>query len=202
MTEIGLHIKFTKLILKNVESGNTKQNYKFKKKDELNNNNEEKIILLYPLSGKFITESKYKEINNINNIKNQKENIFYSNQMKKRLSSDIIKRKISFTNKSFYKEQDNYINYTNLQLKEEIKKLEKKLDEEKNNDKIEKELIHYIKLSNKWKKIAQDSIYNLLEIFPKNEHYEKNTINSVLNNFHIDKKLIGYDEENDCFIDE
>ena len=45
-------------------------------------------------------------------------------------------------------------------------------------------------------------IYNLLEIFPKNEHYEKNTINSVLNNFHIDKKLIGYDEENDCFIDE
>ena len=202
MNEIGLYIKFTKLILKNVESGNTKQNYKFKKKDELNNNNEEKIILLYPLSGKFITESKYKEINNINNIKNQKENIFYSNQMKKRLSSDIIKRKISFTNKSFYKEQDNYINYTNLQLKEEIKKLEKKLDEEKNNDKIEKELIHYIKLSNKWKKIAQDSIYNLLEIFPKNEHYEKNTINSVLNNFHIDKKLIGYDEENDCFIDE
>ena len=202
MNEIGLYIKFTKLILKNVESGNTKQNYKFKKNDELNNNNEEKIILLYPLSGKFITESKYKEINNINNIKNQKENIFYSNQMKKRLSSDIIKRKISFTNKSFYKEQDNYINYTNLQLKEEIKKLEKKLDEEKNNDKIEKELIHYIKLSNKWKKIAQDSIYNLLEIFPKNEHYEKNTINSVLNNFHIDKKLIGYDEENDCFIDE
>ena len=202
MNEIGLYIKFTKLILKNVESGNTKQNYKFKKKDELNNNNEEKIILLYPLSGKFITESKYKEINNINNIKNQKENIFYSNQMKKRLSSDIIKRKISFTNKSFYKEQDNYINYTNLQLKEEIKKLEKKLDEEKNNDKIEKELIHYIKLSNKWKKIAQDSIYTLLEIFPKNEHYEKNTINSVLNNFHIDKKLIGYDEENDCFIDE
>ncbi len=202
MNEIGLYIKFTKLILKNVESGNTKQNYKFKKKDELNNNNEEKIILLYPLSGKFITESKYKEINNINNIKNQKENIFYSNQLKKRLSSDIIKRKISFTNKSFYKEQDNYINYTNLQLKEEIKKLEKKLDEEKNNDKIEKELIHYIKLSNKWKKIAQDSIYNLLEIFPKNEHYEKNTINSVLNNFHIDKKLIGYDEENDCFIDE
>ena len=202
MNEIGLYIKFTKLILKNVESGNTKQNYKFKKKDELNNNNEEKIILLYPLSGKFITESKYKEINNINNIKNQKENIFYSNQMKKRLSSDIIKRKISFTNKSFYKEQDNYINYTNLQLKEEIKKLEKKLDEEKNNDKIEKEFIHYIQLSNKWKKIAQDSIYNLLEIFPQNEHYEKNTINSVLNNFHIDKKLIGYDEENDCFIDE
>ena len=202
MNEIGLYIKFTKLILKNVESGNTKQNYKFKKNDELNNNNEEKIILLYPLSGKFITESKYKEINNINKNKNQKESISFSNQMKKRYSSDIIKGKRLFPNKSFFKRQGNYINYTNLQLKEEIKELEKKLDEEKNNYKIEKEFIHYIKLSHKWKKIAQDSIFYLLELFPQNEHYEKNTINSVLNNFHIDKKLIGYDEENGCFIDE
>ena len=196
------YIKFTKLILKNEESLEKKQSFNFKHNDELNYNNEEKIILLYPISGKIITESKYKEINNLNNTKNQKENISFSNQIKKRLSSDIIKGKSSFSNKSCYKEQDNYINYSNLQLKEEIKKLEKKLNEEKNNDKIEKEFIHYIQLSNKWKKIAQDSIYNLLEIFPQNEHYEKNTINSVLNNFHIDKKLIGYDEENDCFIDE
>ena len=196
------YIKFTKLILKNEKSLEKKQSSNFKHNDELNYNNEEKIILLYPISGKIITESKYKEINNLNNTKNQKENISFSNQIKKRLSSDIIKGKSSFSNKSCYKEQDNYINYSNLQLKEEIKKLEKKLNEEKNNDKIEKEFIHYIQLSNKWKKIAQDSIYNLLEIFPQNEHYEKNTINSVLNNFHIDKKLIGYDEENDCFIDE
>ena len=196
------YIKFTRLILKNEKSLEKKQSSNFKHNDELNYNNEEKIILLYPISGKIITESKYKEINNLNNTKNQKENISFSNQIKKRLSSDIIKGKSSFSNKSCYKEQDNYINYSNLQLKEEIKKLEKKLNEEKNNDKIEKEFIHYIQLSNKWKKIAQDSIYNLLEIFPQNEHYEKNTINSVLNNFHIDKKLIGYDEENDCFIDE
>ena len=196
------YIKFTKLILKNEKSLEKKQSSNFKHNDELNYNNEEKIILLYPISGKIITESKYKEINNLNNTKNQKENISFSNQIKKRLSSDIIKGKSSFSNKSCYKEQDNYINYSNLQLKEEIKKLEKKLNEEKNNNKIEKEFIHYIQLSNKWKKIAQDSIYNLLEIFPQNEHYEKNTINSVLNNFHIDKKLIGYDEENDCFIDE
>ena len=46
MNEIGLYIKFTKLILKNVESGNTKQNYKFKKKDELNNNNKENNIII------------------------------------------------------------------------------------------------------------------------------------------------------------
>ena len=196
------YIKFTKLILKNEESLEKKQSSNFKHNDELNYKKEEKIILLYPISGKIITESKYKEINNLNNTKNQKENISFSNQIKKRLSSDIIKGKSSFSNKSCYKEQDNYINYSNLQLKEEIKKLEKKLNEEKNNNKIEKEFIHYIQLSNKWKKIAQDSIYNLLEIFPQNEHYEKNTINSVLNNFHIDKKLIGYDEENDCFIDE
>ena len=202
MNEIGMYIKFTKLILKNEDSGDKKQPSIFKKNYELNNNNEEKIIILYPLSGRIITENKYKEINNINKNKNQKESISFSNQMKKRYSSDIIKGKRLFPNKSFFKRQGNYINYTNLQLKEEIKELEKKLDEEKNNYKIEKEFIHYIKLSNKWKKIAQDSIFYLLELFPQNEHYEKNTINSVLNNFHIDKKLIGYDEENGCFIDE
>ena len=200
MNEIGIYIKFTKLILKNEDSGDKKQ--PSKKNYELNNNNEEKIIILYPLSGRIITENKYKEINNINKNKNQKESISFSNQMKKRYSSDIIKGKRLFPNKSFFKRQGNYINYTNLQLKEEIKELEKKLDEEKNNYKIEKEFIHYIKLSHKWKKIAQDSIFYLLELFPQNEHYEKNTINSVLNNFHIDKKLIGYDEENGCFIDE
>ena len=72
------YIKFTKLILKNEESLEKKQSSNFKHNDELNYNNEEKIILLYPISGKIITESKYKEINNLNNTKNQKESISFS----------------------------------------------------------------------------------------------------------------------------
>ena len=71
------YIKFTKLILKNEESLEKKQSSNFKHNDELNYNNEEKIILLYPISGKIITESKYKEINNLNNTKIKKKTFLF-----------------------------------------------------------------------------------------------------------------------------
>lgn len=199
MSQSEIYINFTKIILRKAEK-EEKEEFQNLNKNQEKCNNEDKIILIYPLSGRIITENEYEKINNINYRNNSSENFKKSNGLKKRLSSEVLKEKNSFQNK--LKDQDIYDKYTDLELDEEIKKLEKELEEEKNDDKIEKEYNYYNNLSNKWKKIAQDSIYNLLELFPQNENYEKNTIKSVLNSFHIDKKLIGYDEENECFLDE
>ena len=199
MSQSEIYINFTKIILRKDEKEEKVESQNLNKNQE-KCNNEDKIILIYPLSGRIITENEYEKINNINYRNNSSENFKKSNGLKKRLSSEVLKEKNSFQNK--LKDQDIYDKYTDLELDEEIKKLEKELEEEKNDDKIEKEYNYYNNLSNKWKKIAQDSIYNLLELFPQNENYEKNTIKSVLNSFHIDKKLIGYDEENECFLDE
>ena len=199
MSKSEIYINFTKIILRKAEKEEKEESQNLNKNQE-KCNNEDKIILIYPLSGRIITENEYEKINNINYRNNSSENFKKSNGLKKRLSSEVLKEKNSFQNK--LKDQDIYDKYTDLELDEEIKKLEKELEEEKNDDKIEKEYNYYNNLSNKWKKIAQDSIYNLLELFPQNENYEKNTIKSVLNSFHIDKKLIGYDEENECFLDE
>lgn len=199
MSQSEIYINFTKIILRKAEKEEKEESQNLNKNQE-KCNNEDKIILIYPLSGRIITENEYEKINNINYRNNSSENFKKSNGLKKRLSSEVLKEKNSFQNK--LKDQDIYDKYTDLELDEEIKKLEKELEEEKNDDKIEKEYNYYNNLSNKWKKIAQDSIYNLLELFPQNENYEKNTIKSVLNSFHIDKKLIGYDEENECFLDE
>ena len=199
MSQSEIYINFTKIILRKAEKEEKEESQNLNKNQE-KCNNEDKIILIYPLSGRIITENEYEKINNINYRNSSSENFKKSNGLKKRLSSEVLKEKNSFQNK--LKDQDIYDKYTDLELDEEIKKLEKELEEEKNDDKIEKEYNYYNNLSNKWKKIAQDSIYNLLELFPQNENYEKNTIKSVLNSFHIDKKLIEYDEENECFLDE
>ena len=199
MSQSEIYINFTKIILRKDEKEEKVESQNLNKNQE-KCNNEDKIILIYPLSGRIITENEYEKINNINYRNNSSENFKKSNGLKKRLSSEVLKEKNSFQNK--VKDQDIYDKYTDLELDEEIKKLEKELEEEKNDDKIEKEYDYYNNLSNKWKKIAQDSIYKLLELFPQNENYEKNTIKSVLKSFQIDKKLIGYDEENECFLDE
>ena len=199
MSQSEIYINFTKIILRKDEKEEKVESQNLNKNQE-KCNNEDKIILIYPLSGRIITEIEYEKINNINYKNSSSENFKKSNGLKKRLSSEVLKEKNSFQNK--LKDQDIYDKYTDLELDEEIKKLEKELEEEKNDDKIEKEYNYYNNLSNKWKKIAQDSIYNLLELFPQNENYEKNTIKSVLKSFQIDKKLIGYDEENECFLDE
>ena len=60
----------------------------------------------------------------------------------------------------------------------------------------------YTKLSLKWKKIAQDAIYKLIECYPQDEHYNPNTIKNVIHSLNLDKDLLGYDSENDCFTDE
>ena len=199
MSQSEIYINFTKIILRKDEKEEKVESQNLNKNQE-KCNNEDKIILIYPLSGRIITENEYEKINNINYRNSFSENFKKSNGLKKRLSSEVLKEKNSFQNK--VKDQDIYDKYTDLELDEEIKKLEKELEEEKNDDKIEKEYDYYNNLSNKWKKIAQDSIYKLLELFPQNENYEKNTIKSVLKSFQIDKKLIGYDEENECFLDE
>jgi hypothetical protein len=199
MSQSEIYINFTKIILRKDEKEEKVESQNLNKNQE-KCNNEDKIILIYPLSGRIITENEYEKINNINYRNSSSENFKKSNGLKKRLSSEVLKEKNSFQNK--VKDQDIYDKYTDLELDEEIKKLEKELEEEKNDDKIEKEYDYYNNLSNKWKKIAQDSIYKLLELFPQNENYEKNTIKSVLKSFQIDKKLIGYDEENECFLDE
>ena len=168
MSQSEIYINFTKIILRKDEKEEKVESQNLNKNQE-KCNNEDKIILIYPLSGRIITEIEYEKINNINYRNNSSENFKKSNGLKKRLSSEVLKEKNSFQNK--VKDQDIYDKYTDLELDEEIKKLEKELEEEKNDDKIEKEYDYYNNLSNKWKKIAQDSIYKLLELFPQNENY-------------------------------
>ena len=86
-------------------------------------------------------------------------------------------------------------------INKEIENIKKLIDIEENDEKYENEIEKYIKLEEKWRIIAQDSIFQLLDIFPTDLNYNKNTIKNVIESFHIDKELIHYDEENDDFYD-
>jgi hypothetical protein len=88
-------------------------------------------------------------------------------------------------------------------LEEECKKLKKNYEDLEtainSEEKKKKELEKFTKLKNKWLKISQDAIYQILEIHPQNHNYERNTIKSTLNHFRINPEIIEYDSENECF---
>lgn len=88
-------------------------------------------------------------------------------------------------------------------LEDELKKLNKNYEEletaYKSEEKKKIELVKFKKLKNKWLKISQDAIYQILEIHPQNHNYEKNTIKSILNHFRVNSETIEYDSDNDCF---
>jgi hypothetical protein len=119
---------------------------------------------------------------------------------------DKLKRKnpYSFENnpkliKKIDPEKKPYLRMNIKQIEEQIEKYKILLDEMKNNSNKKEEINKYIRLSDKWLKITHDAIYTILEIHPQNNMCEKNTIKSVLNHFKIDKDLIKYNSDEDCF---
>jgi hypothetical protein len=88
-------------------------------------------------------------------------------------------------------------------LEDELKKLKKNCEELetalKSEEKKKIELEKFTKLKNKWLRISQDAIYQIIEIHPQNHNYEKNTIKRILNHFRVNSETIEYDSDNDCF---
>ena len=184
------------------------------------NNDENKITIIYPLSGKIITEEEFNIINNLTknekfnsnktSININKKNSLNNNNYQKRLFSEINKNNKKNNNNDNnnineynIKESElkKYLNLSNEEINKEIENIKKLIDIEENDEKYENEIEKYIKLEEKWRIIAQDSIFQLLDIFPTDLNYNKNTIKNVIESFHIDKELIHYDEENDDFYD-
>ena len=125
------------------------------------------------------------------------------NPTKRKLASIPFKQKSSFNNKP----QKPFMNWTLDKINSEIIKLKSELQQKqsdisKYNESKQKDISKYLLLADKWKKISQDAIYKLLEHFPQDEEYNTNTIGTVINKLNIDKELIEYDEENDCFYGE
>ena len=65
MSQSEIYINFTKIILRKDEKEEKVESQNLNKNQE-KCNNEDKIILIYPLSGRIITENEYEKINNIN----------------------------------------------------------------------------------------------------------------------------------------
>lgn len=150
---------------------------KVKNKDE---------VYVYPLSGRIMSEKEYEELAQIKSNR--------TSNNKKRFSSEIGKG-----------EGKLFSNWSDEKIQAEIDKVEKEIEkneEEQQSEKEKAEIDKYTKLSLKWKKIAQDAIYKLIECYPQDEHYNPNTIKNVIHSLNLDKDLLGYDSENDCFTDE
>ena len=150
---------------------------KVKNKDE---------VYVYPLSGRIMSEKEYEELAQIKSNR--------TSNNKKRFSSEIGKG-----------EGKLFSNWNDEKIQAEIDKVEKEIEkneEEQQSEKEKAEIDKYTKLSLKWKKIAQDAIYKLIECYPQDEHYNPNTIKNVIHSLNLDKDLLGYDSENDCFTDE
>ena len=142
-------------------------------------------VYVYPLSGRIMSEKEYEELEQMKSNK--------TSNNKKRFSSEIGKA-----------EGKLFSNWNDEKIQEEIDKVEKEIEqnEEKQSEKEIAEIDKYNTLSLKWKKIAQEAIYKLIECYPQDEHYNPNTIKNVIHSLNLDKDLLGYDSENDCFTDE
>lgn len=142
-------------------------------------------VYVYPLSGRIMSEKEYEELEQMKSNK--------TSNNKKRFSSEIGKS-----------EGKLFSNWNDEKIQEEIDKVEKEIEqnEEKQSEKEIAEIDKYNTLSLKWKKIAQEAIYKLIECYPQDEHYNPNTIKNVIHSLNLDKDLLGYDSENDCFTDE
>ena len=143
-------------------------------------------VYVYPLSGRIMSEKEYEELAQIKSNR--------TSNNKKRFSSEIGKG-----------EGKLFSNWNDEKIQAEIDKVEKEIEkneEEQQSEKEKAEIDKYTKLSLKWKKIAQDAIYKLIECYPQDEHYNPNTIKNVIHSLNLDKDLLGYDSENDCFTDD
>jgi len=199
---------------KNLLDSNSKKDDFSINTNKKENNDENKITIIYPLSGKIITEEEFNIINNLTknekfnsnktSININKKNSLNNNNYQKRLFSEINKNNNNNNiNEYNIKESElkKYLKLSYEEINNEIENIKKLIEIEENDEKYENEIERYIKLEEKWRIIAQDSIFQLLDIFPTDLNYNKNTIKNVIDSFHINKDLIHYDEENDSFFD-
>jgi hypothetical protein len=176
---------------------------------------ENKISLIIPYGAKIIKESEYEKFstNNKNNSNKPLNNKRTSEEALGTGPNKILTENVNFKNKKF-KTKSNAIQdpekkifstWTVSKLEEEINKVKKNIEEYEssinNEEKKKKEVERFCRMKNKWLKISQDAIYTILEMFPQNHSYERNTIKSIINHFKIDKGIIEYDSENECFKD-
>lgn len=194
--------------------------------DLLEIGDDQKINILIPINSKIIYKHEYDILNdktnasseNIKNtsgstkapeipkigIKRTCEEMLKENLQKQNSKTDINKKFKMIPKPILGPEKKMYSNWSISKLEEEVKKIESSIQElEVNNsdDKKNKEIDKFNRLTKKWLKISQDAILTLLEMFPQNLHYEKNTIKSVIEHFKLDKEMLKYDEENECFED-
>ena len=200
---------------KNLLDSNSKKDDFSINTNKKENNDENKITIIYPLSAKIITEEEFNifnnnfnknETKNSNKISNNNNNKKFSmnNNYRKRLFSEINNNNNNNNINDYnIKESElkKYLKLSNEEINNEIENTKKLIEIEENDEKFENEIEKYIKLEEKWRIIAQDSIFQLLDIFPTDLNYNKNTIKNVIDSFHINKDLIHYDEENDSFFD-
>lgn len=152
------------------------------------------LIFIHASNGRIITEDQYKLL-----TKKEEKNTNKRQYQSCSSSSNplVIKRPQLQTNKN--EGNKNVSNLSIEKLNEEIAKFQSEIEKIQKETVTEKEIEKYFTLSSKWKKIAQEAVYSLLELFPRDENYQNNTIGSVIKTFKIDSSLIDYDEDNDCF---
>jgi hypothetical protein len=85
------------------------------------------------------------------------------------------------------------------QLEEQIEEYSKNIVELRSKPSNKEEIKKYDMLCKKWLKISQEAIYTILEMFPQNQSYGKNTIKSVMQHFKIEKEVLNYNSEDECF---
>jgi hypothetical protein len=122
--------------------------------------------------------------------------------LKKRKNPDVnFKKSLP---KKIDPEKKPYVNLSIEELDKEINSYKSKIDDIKirNSDEGKRKKLEELdKLAGKWLKISQEAISTILELFPQNSNYERNTIKQVIEYFKIDKEAINYDSENECFKD-
>ncbi len=168
-----------------------KQEDYIKEIDKEADNEEIEIKLVFDKNSKIINKESHDKLFKDKDL--LKENLKRKNPYSNEGNQQIKQKKI------IDPEKRQYMKMTPKQLEEQIEQITKNIKELKNKPTNKEEIEKYKKLTDKWLKISQESIYTILELFPHNQSYEKNTIKSVLNNLKIDKEMLNYNSEEDCF---
>jgi hypothetical protein len=169
-----------------------KENYIMEGQIEVSEDkNEEEIVLVMDKNSKIINKESYDKLFSGNNKDRDKENL-------KRKNPYSYEHKPQ-QKKTIDPEKRQYAKLTCKQLEDQIEQVKKNINEIKNKTTNKEEIIKYEKLSQKWLKISQEAIYTILEMFPQNQNYDKNTIKSVLQHFKIEKEALNYNSEDECF---
>jgi hypothetical protein len=206
-----------------------------KKEEILENLEDDKIRLIYPINCKLISKEEYDKAFNVkiisisnenklkeserlnikrtfeemsNSYNSHKENPIHINKdlnPHANFKAKKMKTNSNVPNILYFNDPQKkiYSSWSEKKLEEEINKINKSIkdleEEESKNTKTEKEIQKFEILYEKWLKISQNAVHSILDMFPQNQNYERNTIKTLIEHFKIDHELIKYDEENEDF---